>query len=117
MWRVRAACHHAEAVRDEEEVGDRDGVAVGLEHTLLIGCMIYGYTGDGYALCIWYADEMQMECILYIWVGVRYYSRIHGTWFYFEEVLLPAFGPHGARVIVRRPPRLQHFGVAGGAVA
>ena len=59
MWRVRAACHHAKAVRDEEEVGDRDGVAIGLEHTLLIGCMIYGYTGYGYAS----VDEMQMECI------------------------------------------------------
>ena len=54
-WRVRAACHHAEAVRDEEEVGDRDGVAIGLEHTLLIWYMDI----RGTAMC--YAYGMQMK--------------------------------------------------------
>ena len=47
MWCMRAACHHAEAVRDEEEVGDRDGVAIGLEHTLFI-----------WGLCVWYMIHM-----------------------------------------------------------
>ena len=38
-------------------------------------------------------------------------------WLYLEEVLLPALGPHRARDIVRRSPRLQHFGVTGSGVA
>ena len=34
--RVRAAYQHAEAVCDEKEVGNRDGVTIWLEHTLFI---------------------------------------------------------------------------------
>ena len=35
--RVRAAYQHAEAVCDEKEVGNRDGVTIWLEHTLFMG--------------------------------------------------------------------------------
>ena len=118
MWCVRAACHHAEAVRDEEEVGDRDGVAIGLEHTLFIWGVCVWYTWVRlyvmHMVCIWYACEMHTvhsDEALYSTLVYMY------MWLYLEEVLLPALGPHRARDIVCRPPRLQHFGVAGSGVA
>ena len=50
---IWAAHHHAEVVRDEEEVGDRYGVAVRLEHTLFINqiCIAHLHTNGTCIAC------------------------------------------------------------------
>ena len=88
---MRAACHHAEAVRDEKEVGDRDGVAIGLEHTLLIGgvCLIYEYVGTAMRC----ADGMQTV-----------HTGTCCTLVYFEEVRPAASTRAAPRPIHCTPP-------------
>ena len=131
MWCVRAACHHAEAVRDEEEVGDRYGVTIGLEHTLLLGACVY----DNRGVCVCmiymgtamrYAYGMQMRCRwnAYCTYGYLLYSTLVYM-LYFEEIRPAANTRAAPRPRHRMPPATlaalrrhrQRRGVANGCAS